>query len=791
MPDVRPFRGVRYDMAQVGDAVRRGRSALRRDRPGPAGPALPGQPLQRHPARAEPAGAGRLGRRANRYTRAAGFLRDWLRAGRPPRRTTTPPLYVYEQTFEVEGQTHTRKGFLARVRLEPFGQGKIYPHEQTLSGPKADRLALYQATGFNLSPIFGLYPDAGRRGAAAVEAGLRDRTPLEATDHLGVDNRLWVVTDQDTHTAVQGLMAAQADLHRRRPPPLRDRPEVPRRRWREAGQLDGPDDPANFCLMMLVGMSDPGLLILPTHRLVSGFPGLTADGSPSGSRPSSRSSASARARPAAARPGRRSRQAAIRTCSASAPSPTAGWLLARLRSDAAMDRLAPDHSPDWRALGVSILHVLVLDHLLGARRGARSCRYVHLVGEVLDDVAARGCDLACLVPPAGMEHVEAIASNLETMPPKSTYFYPKLLTGWSSIRCGEIVDYVNLGKTGLKVSRLCLGCMSYGVPDRGAHPWTLDEAQSRPFYQPRAGTRHQLLRHVQLLFRRHQRRDPRAGDPRLAQAGRGGHRDQGLLPRMGPDRTARGLSRKAILTEIDASLRRLGTDYVDLYQIHRWDYETPIEETLEALHDVVKAGKARYLGASSMFAWQFCKALYLADLHGWTRFVSMQDHYNLLYREEEREMLGLCAAEGIAVHPLEPAGPRSTGSAMGREGKHRPRAGYRRVRQDPLRPDGGGRQGRRGPGWRGRPRPGSAPGTGCARMAAGQEPGGLSDHRRHQATSPRGRGRIPLDRALLRESAPAGGALRTPPGPRVRLRPGYRGSTGVGGGGGTRSSSPG
>ena len=120
------------------------------------------------------------------------------------------------------------------------------------------------------------------------------------------------------------------------------------------------------------------------------------------------------------------------------------------------------------------------------------------------------------------------------------------------------------------------------------------------------------------------------------------------------DPNGRGLSRKAILAEIDASLRRLGTDYVDLYQIHRWDYGTPIEETLEALHDVVKAGKARYIGASSMYAWQFCKALYMADLHGWTRFVSMQNHYNLLYREEEREMMGLCAAEGIGVIPWSP-----------------------------------------------------------------------------------------------------------------------------------------
>jgi aryl-alcohol dehydrogenase-like predicted oxidoreductase len=215
------------------------------------------------------------------------------------------------------------------------------------------------------------------------------------------------------------------------------------------------------------------------------------------------------------------------------------------------------------------------------------------------------------------------------------------------------VDYVNLGKTGLKVSQLCLGCMSYGVPDRGPHPWTLPEEQSRPFIK-RAfdaginffdtanvysdGTSEEIVGRALHDFAR---------------------RDEVVLAtkvhgRMHAGPNGRGLSRKAIMAEIDASLRRLGTDYVDLYQIHRWDNDTPIEETLEALHDVVKAGKARYLGASSMFAWQFCKSLDLADRHGWTRFVSMQNHYNLLYREEEREMMGLCTAEGIGVIPWSP-----------------------------------------------------------------------------------------------------------------------------------------
>ena len=215
------------------------------------------------------------------------------------------------------------------------------------------------------------------------------------------------------------------------------------------------------------------------------------------------------------------------------------------------------------------------------------------------------------------------------------------------------MQYVNLGKTGLKVSRLCLGCMSYGVPERGPHPWSLPEEQSRPYIK-------QALEAGINFFDTANVYSDGTSEEFVGRALRDfAKRDAIVLAtkvhgRMHPDPNGRGLSRKAIMAEIDASLRRLATDYVDLYQIHRWDYETPIEETLEALHDVVKAGKVRYIGASSMYAWQFAKALYLADLHGWTRFVSMQDHYNLLYREEEREMLGLCEAENIGVIPWSP-----------------------------------------------------------------------------------------------------------------------------------------
>jgi 1-deoxyxylulose-5-phosphate synthase len=215
------------------------------------------------------------------------------------------------------------------------------------------------------------------------------------------------------------------------------------------------------------------------------------------------------------------------------------------------------------------------------------------------------------------------------------------------------MNYVRLGKSGLKVSRLCIGCMSFGVPERGPHPWSLPENGARPFIRQAIeaginffdtanvysdGTSEEI---VGKLLKEFAPRDEIV----LATKVHG---------RMRPDANGAGLSRKAILTEIDHSLRRLGVDYVDLYQIHRWDYDTPIEETLEALHDVVKAGKARYIGASSMYAWQFAKALYLADVNGWTRFVSMQNHYNLMYREEEREMMPLCLAEEIGVIPWSP-----------------------------------------------------------------------------------------------------------------------------------------
>ncbi|MBS4178703.1 aldo/keto reductase [Lederbergia citrea] len=215
------------------------------------------------------------------------------------------------------------------------------------------------------------------------------------------------------------------------------------------------------------------------------------------------------------------------------------------------------------------------------------------------------------------------------------------------------MEYVKLGNTGLDVSRICLGTMGFGDVDTGFHPWVLDEENSRPV----------IKKALDLGINFFDTANVYSNGTSEEYVGRAlkdyANRDEIVLAtkvhfRMHDGPNGAGLSRKAIMSEIDKSLKRLGTDYVDLYQIHRWDYNTPIEETMEALHDVVKAGKARYIGASAMYAWQFLKALHVAEKHGWTRFVSMQNHYNLMYREEEREMLPLCKEEKIGVIPYSP-----------------------------------------------------------------------------------------------------------------------------------------
>jgi len=215
------------------------------------------------------------------------------------------------------------------------------------------------------------------------------------------------------------------------------------------------------------------------------------------------------------------------------------------------------------------------------------------------------------------------------------------------------MEYARLGNTGMKVSRICLGCMGFGDAEHWVHKWVLSEENSRPIIR-------KALELGINFFDTANMYSTGVSEEILGRALKDfAKRDEVVIAtklwgKMRQDPNGSGLSRKAILTEIDHSLKRLGTDYVDLYQIHRWDYETPIEETMEALNDVVRAGKVRYIGASAMFAWQFQKALYTSEMHGWTRFVSMQNHLNLIYREEEREMMPLCRAEKIGVIPYSP-----------------------------------------------------------------------------------------------------------------------------------------
>lgn len=427
MADIRAFRAYRYDLGRVGalsDVIAPPYDVI--------DPALQKALYERSPHNVirlilnceEAADT----ENENRYARAGRCLRDWLHQG-ILQQDSARSLYVYHQDFEVEGTRFTRKGFLARVRLERFGEGRIYPHEETMSGPKADRLKLTRATNMNLSPIFGLFPDDSGVQQKLDEA-VRRSLPLEATDHLGVVSRLWPVSDQQVVSAVTGLMGPKpifiADGHHRYETALKHLEEL-----RAAGQVRDAEASPNFVLMMMVSMSDPGLVILPTHRLVSGLPAdLKADRLATLLKEHFQVETAGK--------GEAGARAAWETIEADGAQELLGfgtvadgiWQTARFRSPALMEKLAATHGPAWRSLAVSILHEVALNHLL--RDGLHvqpQCRYVHLLREAIDDVAAKGCQLAALVPPATMKHVEQIAGNLERMPPKSTYFYPKLLSG--------------------------------------------------------------------------------------------------------------------------------------------------------------------------------------------------------------------------------------------------------------------------------------------------------------------------------------------------------------------------
>ena len=366
----------------------------------------------------------------NRYTRASRFVRDWQRDG-ILRQDSARSIYIYQQNFTIEDRSLTRLGFLARVRLEPFGQGKIFPHEETMPGPRADRLNLFRATTMNLSPVFGLFPDATNEVGRILDAAIRRSPPLEATDHLGVIHRLWPLTDQHLVSRLAGLLGPKpifiADGHHRYETGLKYLEERRAAQDPQATHLDGA---ANFILMMLVSMSDPGLVILPTHRLISGLP-ITSEHLRERLKDHFRIDDIGRGEEAARNTWDLLETEGSQNALGFGTVADGVWQIGRFIGDPKiMEELAPDHSPEWRGLAVSLLQVLILGKLLSKEfDGPPQLRHVHLLREAQEAVTCKSCQLAVLVPSATMPHVEQIAGNREKMPPKSTYFYPKLLSG--------------------------------------------------------------------------------------------------------------------------------------------------------------------------------------------------------------------------------------------------------------------------------------------------------------------------------------------------------------------------
>ncbi len=352
-------------------------------------------------------------------------------------------VYVYQQEFSWDDQTYTRMGFMSRVRLEPFGTGTIYPHEETHSAAKADRLKLLQACQANLSQIFGVFPDDANEVRQLLQTAIADQTPLEATDHLGVVHRLWPVTDVKVISELTALMGPRptfvADGHHRYETACNYRQQLA-----DAGELTD-DHPANYVLMMCVGMSDPGMIVLPTHRLFRGLPALTSDelAARLGDYFETRiiGAGADLAGPIWEEIELEGEQGTLGLYTAADDH----WLVAKVTpaGRAKMAEIAPDHSADWQALGVSLLHRLVIDTQLASPELPKPM-YVHSVAEVIEGLRAgdtTGRDatgqqgqggkfpLAALVMPASLDDVRRISELGERMPAKSTYFYPKLLSG--------------------------------------------------------------------------------------------------------------------------------------------------------------------------------------------------------------------------------------------------------------------------------------------------------------------------------------------------------------------------
>ena len=364
----------------------------------------------------------------NVYTRAADLLKKWLGGGVLVR-DAQPALYLYQQEFEVEGAAYKREGFFARVRLEEFGAGRIFPHEQTMTGPREDRLRLLRATKANLSAVFGLYPDEANEVTAVFHAARMGEPLARTVDGAGIVHRLYACTDPGTVQRVVEAMADRplyiADGHHRYETAL-----LYRREAAGAGALPA-DHPANFVLMMCVSMSHPGLAILPTHRVLAGLADLTAAGLRAATQEHFDWTEFVGAE--ATSPRLMDHLKAIQGCAFGLWTRDASTaFVLRLRDPAVMDRLAADHSAAWRRLDVAILHRLIFETLLPkavAKAADLKLAFVYLAKQAFDAVHEDGAQAAFLLRALPVSSLRDVAAAGERMPPKSTYFYPKILSG--------------------------------------------------------------------------------------------------------------------------------------------------------------------------------------------------------------------------------------------------------------------------------------------------------------------------------------------------------------------------
>jgi uncharacterized protein (DUF1015 family) len=427
MPEIQAFRAIRYNLGRVGslgDVVTPPYDVI--------GPELQEHFYQLHPKsfiridlnRIEPGDDDEVN---NRYSRAARFYKQWRDEGVLVSEAD-PAIYVYHQEFTYAGTTYVRRGFMARQQVTRFGEGQVFPHEETLPAAKADRLMLTVLTKANLSPIFGLYPDPTCEAQTLLDRAVADKTPLVATDHLGVVHRLWPLGDVAVTAQLSAIMGPKpifiADGHHRYETACNYRDQI-----YDSGFLS-PEHPANYTLMMCVAMDDPGLIVMPTHRLFRGIPVMTSE------------ELAARLHPCfTTRPAGEGPEMAATVWEDIETGGDQGsiglytqkdgrWLIATL-SDAGRARMADlsqDHTEAWQALGVSLLHRLLVGDLLGCKELPKPT-YVHLIEEVVDGLRTGDYPLAAVVMPATVGDVRTISMGGERMPAKSTYFYPKLLSG--------------------------------------------------------------------------------------------------------------------------------------------------------------------------------------------------------------------------------------------------------------------------------------------------------------------------------------------------------------------------